>query len=76
MIDAPHLNELVMYFNMAAVRPGPFAAKIISINSDGSIDLEVFKDDQRLKELNVMRRNMAESGRMWDFRKDRADLAQ
>lgn len=71
MIDAPHLNDFVVFFNMASPRPGPWPAKIIAINKDHTLDLEVLKGTERSKEFGVLQRNMAESGRLWDWPKDK-----
>lgn len=72
MIERLHLNDMVLFYNMASIRPGPYPAKVVAINSDNTIDLEVFKDANRIKEFGVMSRNMAESGRMWDWPKTKA----
>lgn len=73
--EPPARGDIVAYYNMTlpcngSVGPGPHRAKVVIVNSDGSLHLKVFKaknskgDDERF----VQHRGMAEGPRFWDYK--------
>jgi hypothetical protein len=73
MIDL-HLNDPVLFYNMASPLPGPWPATVLAINSNSTVDLKVVKDGAEFKEYGVFNRCLAESGRMWDWPKTKVFL--
>lgn len=71
----PKRGDQVAFFNMTVpcngpIGPGPHRARVTSVNSNGSLHLEVTRAGKATSERFVQHRGMADGPRFWDYRKD------